>query len=138
MRHYAVTVAVIADRSGPLAIDGGKVMVTVPVPAAARAVIGDPLTQPVPLHRTGGGFGVQDQAGKLLAAPLLLGGLVAGQPDAAPRVAVLDVNAPPGRGAVGDLPPAASTCPRQRREEAPAPARPPRRSSGGGEKTLRA
>jgi len=85
--------------------------VEVPVPAAARAVIGDALAQPVPLHRPGCRFGVQDQAGDLLVAPGILGGLVAGQPGAARGVAVLDVDGSAGRGAVGDPLPACTAGP---------------------------
>ena len=79
MRPYAVTVVIIADRGGPVAVDGGEVMVEVPVLAASRAVVGDALAQPVPLQRPDSGLRVQDQAGELLVAPLVLGGLVAGQ-----------------------------------------------------------
>ena len=75
--QYESSVAVIADRGGPVAVDSGEVMVEVPVPAASRAVVGDALAQPVPLQLADGGLRVQDQAGELLAAPLVLGGLVA-------------------------------------------------------------
>jgi len=43
-----------------------------------------------------------------MAALFILGGLIGGQPGAARRVAVLDMDRPAGRGAVGDLLPAAS------------------------------
>jgi hypothetical protein len=98
-----VGIAVVADRGGPVAVNGGQVMVEVPAPAAARAVILDPLAQPVPLHRADRGFGVQDQAGDLLAAPGVLDGLVAGQPGAAPGVAVSDGDGTAAGGPVGDL-----------------------------------
>jgi hypothetical protein len=65
--------AVIADRGGPVAVDSREVMVEVPTPAAARAVIFDPLAQPMPLQRTGRRFGVQDQAGDLLPAAFVVG-----------------------------------------------------------------
>jgi hypothetical protein len=54
----------------------------------------------VPLDQAGCGLGVQDQAGDLLAAPLVLGGLVPGQPGTTRDVAVLDMDRPavPGRG----------------------------------------
>lgn len=78
-----VGVAVIADRGGPVAVDGGEIVVVVPVPAAARAIIANPLAQPMPLRRADCRFRVQDQAGDLLAAPVVLSGLVTGQPSAA-------------------------------------------------------
>jgi hypothetical protein len=95
--------------------------VEVPAPAAARAVVGDPLPQPVPLHRADRGFGVKDQAGDLLAAPLVLGGLVPGQPGTARDVAVLDMNRPAIRGPIGDQRPTPRADPGQRRS-APLPA----------------
>jgi hypothetical protein len=64
-------------------------------------VIGDPLAEPVPLHRPGGASGVRDQPGHLLAAPLVLGGLVTAEPGTARRVADLEVDGPAGGGAVG-------------------------------------
>ena len=57
---------VIAHRDGPVAADGGEVVVEVPVPAAARAVVGDALAQPVPLHRPGRRFGVGIRPGTCL------------------------------------------------------------------------
>ena len=50
-----------------------------PVPAAARALVGDALAQPVLLHRADSGMEVQDQAEDLLAAPFVIGGLIAGE-----------------------------------------------------------
>ena len=132
-----VRVAVVTDRGGPVAVDGREVVVEVPAPAAARAVIFDPLAQPVPLQRAGRRFGVQDQAGQLLAAPVVLGGLVAGQPDAVRPVAVLDMDRASGRSAVGDLLPASRACPGQRRVAALAAGELPDCVLGGGEQRLR-
>jgi hypothetical protein len=110
--------------------------VEVPVPAAARAVVGDPLAQPVPLHRPDGGFGIQNQAGDLRAAPLVLSSLVPCQPNAARAVAVLDMNRPPGRGAVGNRLPASSARPGQRRMAALTAGELPDCFLGGGEQQL--
>jgi hypothetical protein len=90
-----VGIAVIADRSGPVAVDSREVVVEVPAPAAARAVIFDPLAQPVPLQLAYRGFGVQDQPGDLFPAAFVVGGLVAGQPGAARGVAMFDVDGRP-------------------------------------------
>ena len=54
-------------------------MMEVTVPAAPRAVIGDPLRQPVPLHLPGRGLRMYDQPRQPLAALLLFGGLVGSQ-----------------------------------------------------------
>jgi len=63
-----------ADSSGPVAVDGGQVMVEVAVPAAARAVIGDPPGQPVPLQGTDQVFGMQDQPGQPVPPQDVVGG----------------------------------------------------------------
>ena len=92
--------AVITNRPGPVAVDGGDVVVEVAMPAAARAVIGDRPGQPVPLDGAGRVIGVQDQPGQPVPAQGVVGGLVAGQPGAARRVAELAVDGPsagPGR-----------------------------------------
>jgi hypothetical protein len=65
-----------------------------------RLAAADPLVQPVPLYRAGYRFGVQDQAGELLAASFVIGGLVAVQAGAARDEAVLDVNRPAGSRSV--------------------------------------
>ena len=109
-----VGVAVVADRGGPVPVDGGNVVVEVAVPAAPRAVIGDPPGQPVPLHRADRVLGMHDLAGQSVPPGGVVGGLVAGQPGTARRVAVLDMDRPAVRGPVGDLPPAARARPGQR------------------------
>ncbi len=90
-------------------------VIEVAVPAAARAVIGDPPGQPVPLQAPDRVFGVQDQPGQPVPPQGLVGVLVAGQPGAARRVADLGVDGPPAGGQVGDLLPAAGAGPGQRR-----------------------
>ena len=74
-------------------------------PRASRsaAIAGDALAQPVPLHRPGCWSGVQDQARQLIAAPLVIGGLVPGQAGTARGMAVPHEGRPAGRGAVGGL-----------------------------------
>ena len=68
---------------------------------AARAVIDDPPGQPVPLDRADRVVGVQDQPGQPVPAQGVVGGLVAGQPGAARRVAELGVDGrPPGARSV--------------------------------------
>ncbi len=110
----------------------------VPVPAAALAVILDPLAQPVPLHRADRGFGVQDQARDLLAAAFVIGGLVAGQPGAARAVAVLDVDGTAAGGPVGDPLAALRARPGQRRVAALAAGQLFNRVLSGGEQQVRA
>jgi hypothetical protein len=73
------------------------------VPPAARAVIGDPPGQPVPLRRADRVFGVQDQPGQPVPPQGLVVGPVAGQPGAAGRVAEFGVDGPPAGREVGDL-----------------------------------
>lgn len=113
-------------------------MVEVPPPAAARAVAGDALAQPVPLHRAHRGFRVQDQARELLTASLVIGGLIPGQAGTARDVTMLDVAGPAARRAVSDLPPALRASPGQRRIAALAAGELPGRVLSGGEQQLRA
>jgi hypothetical protein len=58
---------------------------------------------------------MQDQAGDMLAAAFVVGGLVAGQPGAARAVAVLDVDGTAAGGPVGDPLAALRAYPGQRR-----------------------
>jgi hypothetical protein len=87
-----VGTTVVADRAGPVAADGGNVGVEVAVPAAPRAVILNPLRQPVPLHRPGRVVRARDHPRDPVPAGLVVGGLVGGQPRAAGGVAVLDMD----------------------------------------------
>jgi hypothetical protein len=57
---------------------------------------------------------MHDLAGQPVPPPGVVGGLVAGQPGTARRVAVLDMDRPAAGGPVGDLPPAARARPGQR------------------------
>jgi hypothetical protein len=75
---------------------------------------------------------------RLLAASLVVGGLVPRQPGTAWGAAVLDVNWPVGRCAVGDLLPASRAGPGQRRVPVLAAGELPERVLGGGEQQLRA
>ena len=133
-----VGVAVVADCGCPVAVDGCQVMVEVPVPAAARAIVGDALAQPVSLQQADRGFGVQDQAQELVAASFVIGGLVADKASTARAVAVLDVGRPSAWGTVGDVLPALRACPGQRRPVAPAAGEVCDRALGSREQQLRA
>jgi len=101
-------------------VQRGQVVVEVPVPAAPGAVIDDRGGQPVPLQPAMGGFGAGDQPGQPGPSVGGIGRLVFGQPGAPRRVAVLDVDWPPGGSAVGHLPRASGAGPGQRRVAAAA------------------
>jgi hypothetical protein len=81
---------------------------------------------------------VQDQAGNLLAAAFVVGGLVAGQPGAAGGVAMFDVDGTAAGGPVGDLLAALRACPGQRRVAALAAGELFNGVPGGGEQQVRA
>ena len=106
------------------------------MPAAPRAIIGDPLAQPVPLHRADCRLGVQDQARKLVTASTVISGLVPGQPGTPRSVAVLDVGRSAAGRTVGNLAPAVRARPSQRRVVVPAAGDLPDRVLGGGEQQL--
>ena len=91
----------------------------------------------MPLHRADRGFGVQNQAGDLLTAAFVVGGLVAGQPAAARAVAVLDVDGTADGGSVGDPLAALRACPGQRRVTALAAGELFNRVLSGGEQQVR-
>jgi hypothetical protein len=108
------------------------------MPAAPRAVIGDPLAQPVPLHPSDLGLRIQDQARKPVTVALVIGGLVAGQPRTTRTMAMLDMDRPAGRSTVANQAPAIGAGPGQRRIVVPAAGDLPDRELGSGKQQLRA
>jgi hypothetical protein len=66
------------------------------------------------LHRAHCGLGVQDRTGKLVAAALVIGGLVPDQARTTWTMTMLDVDRPTGRSTVGNVTPAIRTHPGQR------------------------
>jgi hypothetical protein len=64
------------------------VVVDVPAPAAPRAVIGSPLSQPVPLYRADRILGMRDLAGQPTSPGSVVGGLVAGSRAAFVRTSI--------------------------------------------------
>ena len=119
-----VGIAVVADCVARVPVDGGEVVVEVAVPPASRAVVLDPLSQPVPLHCARRVFRMHDQSRQPLLAFVFLGALIGGQPGAAGRVAVFDMDGPPGWCPVGDLLSAVGAVPVERREVARARGQP--------------
>lgn len=133
-----VGVAVVADRRAPVPADSRDVVLEIAMPAAPRAIIGDPLAQPVPLYRSGRGLRVQDQARKLIPAPLVIGGLVLDQPCTTRTMAMLDMDRPTGRSTVANRAPAIRADPGQRRIVVSAAGDLPDCELGSGKQQLRA
>jgi len=82
-----IGVAVIAHKPGPVAVDGGCPRIDEPSPPAARAIVGKPAPQPVPLQRSAGGLRTGDESRDPRPALVVVDGLVAGGPGTCGAVA---------------------------------------------------